>query len=289
MAQKFTIAARSPLMANILAGDTSLTVDLSKADLFPVADTGTDPIPTAGKDWFKVVLEDSSKNIEIVYVRTRALGAASMTNCLRGQEGTTARSYLAGSIVGLRHTAQDLGDAISFATSASAFWKSVIGIATAALSRVALGVSAVGDALFTAADAVEARTALGLGTAATGDIGTAVQAYDADTAKTDTAQNFTAPQRAALQTDNDLSFDLSAKQNFKSTPTAGGVLTFTGMSDGISGFVVLNNTANYAITAAATTKITASDLSKINVTGKYRLDYGSDGTDVFVTVAGPFA
>lgn len=289
MAQKFTIAARSPLMANILAGDTSLTVDLSKADLFPVADTGTDPIPTAGKDWFKVVLEDSSKNIEIVYVRTRALGAASMTNCLRGQEGTTARSYLAGSIVGLRHTAQDLGDAISFATSASTFWKSVLGIATAALSRVALEVSAVGDALFTAADAGAARTALELGTAATGDIGSDVQAYDANTAKTDTAQNFTAPQRAALQADNDLSFDLSAKQNFKSTPTAGGTLTFTDMSDGISGFVVLNNTANYAITAAATTKITAADLTKINVTGKYRLDYGSDGTDVFVTVAGPFA
>lgn len=289
MAQKFTIAARSPLMANILAADTSLTVDLSKADLFPVADTGTDPIPTPGKDWFKVVLEDSSKNIEIVYVRTRASGAASMTNCLRGQEGTTARSYLAGSIVGLRHTAQDLGDAISLASGASTFWKDMLAIASAALSRAALGISTVGNALFTAANAGAARTALGLGTAATGDIGTAVQAYDADTAKTDTAQNFTAPQRAALQTDNDLSFDLSAKQNFKSTPTGGGTLTFTGMSDGISGFVVLNNTANYAITAAATTKITAADLTKINVTGKYRLDYGSDGTDVFVTVAGPFA
>jgi len=161
MSQKFTIAARSPLMANILAGDTSLTVDLSKADLFPVADTGTDPIPTVGKDWFKVVLEDSSKNIEIVYVRTRASGAASMTNCLRGQEGTTARSYLAGSIVGLRHTAQDLGAAIALASGASTFWKSVLGIATAALSRVALGVSAVGDALFTAADAGAARTAIG--------------------------------------------------------------------------------------------------------------------------------
>lgn len=161
MAQKFSIAARSTLMANILAGDTSLTVDLSTADLFPVANTGTDPIPTAGKDWFKVVLEDSSRNIEIVYVRTRASGAASMTNCLRGQEGTTARSYLAGSIVGLRHTAQDLADAISFASSASTFWKGVLGLANASLSRVALGVSAVGDALFTAADAEEVRTAIG--------------------------------------------------------------------------------------------------------------------------------
>lgn len=160
MAQKFTIAARSPLMANILAVDTSLTLDLSKADLFPVANTGTDPIPTAGKDWFKVVLEDSSHNIEIVYVRTRALGAASLTNCLRGQEGTTARSYIAGSIVGLRHTAIDLQDAISFASGASAFWKSLVGWTTAALSRAALGAGAVGDLLFTAATDVDARTAI---------------------------------------------------------------------------------------------------------------------------------
>ena len=35
------------------------------------------------------------------------------------------------------------------------------------------------------------------------EIGTDVQAYDADTAKTDTAQNFTAPQRSADTVDKD--------------------------------------------------------------------------------------
>lgn len=161
MSQKFSIAARSKLTANISAVDTSITVEITKADLYPVADTNTSAVGTVGKDWFKIVLEDSSHNIEIVYVRTRALGVPSMTNCLRGQEGTTARAYLAGSIVGLRHTAIDLADAISFASGASAFWRSLVGLTNEALSRMALGSSVVGDAVFTAADMATARAALG--------------------------------------------------------------------------------------------------------------------------------
>ena len=43
----------------------------------------------------------------------------------------------------------------------SAFWQSVIGLATAALSRTALGSSAVGDAVFVAANAAAARATLG--------------------------------------------------------------------------------------------------------------------------------
>jgi hypothetical protein len=162
MAQKFTLSARSALMANISAADTSLLVDITKADLFPVANTGSDPVPTVGKDWFKIILEDTSYNKEIVYVRTRVSGDAAMTQLLRGQEGTTARAFLAGgTIVGLRHTPEDLGDAISFASGASAFWKALVGWTTAALSRAALGASVVGDAIFTAANVGAARSALG--------------------------------------------------------------------------------------------------------------------------------
>jgi hypothetical protein len=175
MSQKFAIAARSALMANIAAGDTSLTVDITKADLFPVADTNTSAVPTVGKDFFKIVLEDSSHNIEIVYVRTRALGSASMTNLLRGQEGTTARAYLAGSIVGLRHTAADLADAIDLASTATAFGKSLLTAATAALARTALGATVVGDAVFRAVDAAAALLGLGATTVGT-QIFTAVSA-----------------------------------------------------------------------------------------------------------------
>ena len=127
--------------------------------------------------------------------------------------------------------------------------------------------------------ASQARGSLGL------VIGLNVQSYDAATAKTNAAQNYTLPQRSALLTDNDLSFDLSAKQNFKSTPTAGGALTFTNQADGLSGFVILVNGSNYAITAHANTKISATALARISATGTYRIDYASDGTNTYCTAS----
>lgn len=141
MAQKFTNAARSPLMANIASGDTSLTVDAALADLFPVADTGASAVPTVGKDFFKVVLQDTSGNIEIIYVRTRTLGSATFSNVMRGQEGTMARAYLAGSIVGLRYTALDLAGAIDLAGNATATGKAVLNAADAAAARLAINIT----------------------------------------------------------------------------------------------------------------------------------------------------
>lgn len=143
MAQKFKLAARSPLAASILSTDTSLTVSAALADLFPVATTNTDPVPTAGKDYFKVILEDSSHNKEVVYVRTRALGAAIFTNVIRAQEGTTARAFAAGDIVGLRHTAVDLESAIDIAAAATVAGKAVLNAVDAAAQRTALAAAGV--------------------------------------------------------------------------------------------------------------------------------------------------
>jgi hypothetical protein len=119
-------------------------------------------------------------------------------------------------------------------------------------------------------------------------IGVTIQAYDADTAKTDVAQNFTLPQRAAPTADNDLSFDLAAKNNFTCTPTALGTLTFTGIGtqSGQTGVIKLVNGSNYAISAHANTKITADDLAQISLTGTYLLTYFCDGTDVLVVASG---
>lgn len=105
MAQKFANAARAALSAGIAAGDTTLTLD-DGAD-FPEATVGTGALSSG--DWFKVVLQDTS-GIEICYVRTHAVATTpnTLSNVMRGQEGTTARAFSAGSVVGLRMTAADI-------------------------------------------------------------------------------------------------------------------------------------------------------------------------------------
>lgn len=160
MAQKLKNNARSLLVSSILAGDTSLVVESGKADLFPVADTGTDPVGTFGKDWFKAVLQDTAGNIEIIYVRTRTGGNATLSNILRGQEGTTARDYAAGSVVGLRITSKDVEDAISLDSSATATGKAIVGAANQAAAREAIGATTTGQAVMTAADGPAARAAI---------------------------------------------------------------------------------------------------------------------------------
>jgi hypothetical protein len=95
--------------------------------------------------------------------------------------------------------------------------------------------------------------------------------------------------RATITTDNDLSFDMNAASNFKCTPTALGTLTFTNITSGQSGFVLLVNTGGYAISAAATTEVASGTLTTISTAGTYLLSYFSDGTNVFVTNSGALA
>ena len=141
MSQLFANAARAPLSSSISNVDTSLTVPIGLCDLFPVANTNGSAVPTVGLDYFKVVLQDTSGAIEIVYIRTRASGVAIMSNLLRGQEGTTAIAFAAGSVVGLRHTAVDLADAVDLAATASVVGKAVLSAATVIDQRTALEVA----------------------------------------------------------------------------------------------------------------------------------------------------
>ncbi len=103
-----------------------------------------------------------------------------------------------------------------------------------------------------------------------------------------TASNWTASQRAAPTTDNDLSFDLTAKNNFTCTPTAGGTLTFTNIASatGQSGSILLVNGSNYAIAKHANTKCDSSFLATVSATGTYRISYYSDGTNVYCSTTG---
>lgn len=102
-------------------------------------------------------------------------------------------------------------------------------------------------------------------------------------------QTFAASQRGTVTTDNDGSFDMNVTNNFKCTPTGGFTLTFTNITSGQSGFVLLINNSNYAITAAATTKVVSGTLNTISSTGTYLLSYWTDGTNVYVTNSGAMA
>jgi len=89
-----------------------------------------------------------------------------------------------------------------------------------------------------------------------------------------------------VTTDNDLSFDMNVTNNFKCTPTATGALTFTNITAGQSGYVLLVNSGGYAITAAATTKVGATFLSTVSAAGTYLISYMTDGTNVYCTASG---
>lgn len=104
-----------------------------------------------------------------------------------------------------------------------------------------------------------------------------------------TTQTFTAPQRGTQTTDNDLSMDLSVTNFWSCTPTAGGALTFTNIPTGQGGVIKFVNGSNYAITAAATTKVTSTFLSTISTTGTYIIHYYCDGTNVYCSTAGAMA
>ena len=102
-------------------------------------------------------------------------------------------------------------------------------------------------------------------------------------------QNFTATQRGTQTIDNDLSFDLGVTNNFKSTPSGAGALTFVTISPGQSGNILLVNTGGHAISLHANAKGDANLATTISVAGVYWLSYYSDGTNVYVVTSAVFA
>jgi len=90
-------------------------------------------------------------------------------------------------------------------------------------------------------------------------------------------------------TDNDLSFDLSATNNFACTPSGTGTLTFTNHTAGQSGNILLDNSGGHAISLAATTKGDANLATTISTAGVYWLSYYDNGTNTYVVTSAAFA
>lgn len=119
-----------------------------------------------------------------------------------------------------------------------------------------------------------------------GSTGLTAATAGTDYAAPGTAATFTASQRGTVTTDNDGSFDMNVTNNFSCTPSGTFALTFTNITAGQSGYVLLINTGGHAVTAAATTKVGASFLTGVSAAGTYLLSYFSNGTNVYVTASG---
>lgn len=100
-----------------------------------------------------------------------------------------------------------------------------------------------------------------------------------------TAQTVTAPIRGLVTVDNDLSFDMSVTNNFACTTSASGTFTFTNITSGQSGFILLTNTSNHTISAAATTKVSSTLLTRISSSGVYLLSYFAYSGNVYVVAS----
>jgi hypothetical protein len=124
-----------------------------------------------------------------------------------------------------------------------------------------------------------------------GDGSTGITAASAGTdyAAPGTAATFTASQRGTVTTDNDGSFDMNVTNNFSCTPSGTFALTFTNITAGQSGYVLLINTGAYAVSAAATTKVNTSFLATVSAAGTYLISYFSNGTNVYCTTGGVMA
>ncbi len=188
------------------------------------------------------------------------------------------------SATGLLSAANNLSDVASTATS-----RTNLGLGTSDSPQfTAVNIGNATDTTVTRASAgviaVEGSNVL-----MASNIGTSVQAYDADTAKTDVAQTFTASQRGTVTTDNDGSFDLSATNNFQCTPTGSFTLTFTNRTAGQSGFILLINTGGHTVSAHADTLVQTGALSTISAAGTYILSYFATSSKVYVTHSGAMA
>lgn len=276
----FTNNAATTLASSILVGATSLTVTAGQGALFPTL---------AGSAYFYCTLSNTAgTTIEIVKVTARSTDTFTI---VRAQDNTTASAFSAGDKVELRLTAIDLQnfpqlDSTNTFASAQTFSSAPIitplsGLLKANTSSAITAATAGTDYLAPPSGTAILKANSG-GALANATAGT-------DYGAPGTASTWSASQRGTVTTDNDGSFDMSVTNNFKCTPTATFALTFTNITAGQSGYVLLVNTSGYTVTAAATTKVNTSFLTTVTTAGTYLLSYFTDGTNVYVTTGGAMA
>jgi len=98
------------------------------------------------------------------------------------------------------------------------------------------------------------------------------------------ANSWSAPQFAATLTDNDGTFDMSAKTDFICTPTGAITLQFGGETLGQRGMIRLDNSGGHAVTMGAEVTTDADAAATLSSAGVYTLGYWCfDGVNVDLT------
>ena len=109
----------------------------------------------------------------------------------------------------------------------------------------------------------------------------------ATTTPTSANQAWTGSQRATTValTDGTL-LDMNSAQDWDWTPAAADVLSFTNITNGQRGMILLNNPSAYAITKAAAVHCDADFLSTVSAAGVYACWYWTDASGSIVYVGG---
>lgn len=142
MAIKFANNASSTLASSITNSATTITLSAGGGGLFPAL---------GASDYFYATLADSSNNLEIVKCTARS---GDTLTVVRGQEGTTARAYVAGDKLELRPTAATLAD-IASGTNISALPVTQGGTGSSTASGARANLGTVAD---TATNGIAVRT-----------------------------------------------------------------------------------------------------------------------------------
>lgn len=267
---KFTNFARSNLAVGLSTSDTTLSVTGTHGSRFPVL--------TAG-DYFYATLENAVGQREIIKVTARV---ADTLTIVRGQDDTTAATWVVGDKVALRFNKAAITDSLGNALQrTSATGSAVLPVGTTAQQ------DAVPAEGYTRINSTLARLETYL-TAAWRKVYTSADKV----ALTDTAQTWTQVQQTSEVTDNDGSFDLAAASDFRCTPTALFTLTFTNIPATPlvqKGTVVLINSGGYAVTAHTNTKVGSATLATISTAGTYLLSYRTSNGVAYITASGALA